>query len=987
MSARLCLFGAPTIEVGGQSYALTLERRSQLVVFLALRRSWVGRADLAAMLWPDLSNKLAFTNLRKTLFRLQALSWASEVELQGGALRFAAETDVLAFEQALREHDIATALSCRRGELLAGFDDDENEAWTNWLGFERERLRATWRGAALERLSGVIGPGEGIALSARLLDADPLDEAALQAHMSWLARDGKGARARQAYREFADRLARDSGLAPGAELKALHDALGAASPTPAGAPARAVGNDFVGRAVELRRLGELLGAGACRLLSVVGPGGVGKTRLARHAMQSLAAGFAHGAVFIGLEDVSSAPQFCDRLTHEFGLRPSGRNDPLGEVITFLREREMLLVLDNFEQLVAEATVLERLLHACARLRILVTSRVRLATGMEWLLQLDGLPCPEAEDLDHAESFDAVRLFLQAARRVEPALVLAVEASAIVDICRQVQGLPLALEMAAAWARVLSCDAIAAELRQGTQLLQAGDASRPARHTSMQVVFEQSWRLLGPSERDALARLSVFSGGFTADAARRVADASLPVLGALCDKSLLRKEGARLFMHPLVQQMAGLRLVDDPTREATERAHALHFLRLLAQLRRAVEDGDRDAMQWVDIECDNCRAALRWSITHEAADAAAKSVATLLHFCDHRDRLDEGLALLRAALDAQGSAGDPRLRALLLGASAHLEYRLDRYADAQATAVSALAALPAPHDHETQLQCFKVLGGCSLRLGHLEDAARFFRQALQQAPQSVDPHNAAAMLDNLALVEKAMGHYGDAMKLSMQSLAQHRRLGDFAGQALCLNNLGALHLDRDDHAAAGNLLREGLVICERHGLVSTRGLILANLTELAMKTHDHDVAQAHATRALEVAQAAGNRAVASWLRLQFARLAMHRGDFARARAELAAAVEIAIAIGRPSLQLGGIVCFGDLLDAQGEPQCASRILAFAAEHPSTAAAERDKIRARLAQRPTPGPCLGIELDELLHRIVVEADADHASLIRALRGTLQ
>ena len=225
MTVRLLLFSSPTVEFGGGSAALPFERRSQLLAFLALKRSWVGRAELATMLWPELSSKLAYANLRKILFRLQSLPWAPRIDAQGGVLRFEAETDVAAFESALRDNRVADALSLRRGELLVGFDDDPNEAWSSWLNFERDRLRVAWRGAALDRLAADVDPGEGIELSARLLDADPLDEAALRAHMSWLGRNGQGGRARQAYREFAGRLGEDLGLAPGAELKALHDSL------------------------------------------------------------------------------------------------------------------------------------------------------------------------------------------------------------------------------------------------------------------------------------------------------------------------------------------------------------------------------------------------------------------------------------------------------------------------------------------------------------------------------------------------------------------------------------------------------------------------------------------------------------------------------------------------------------------------------------------------------------------------------------------
>lgn len=334
MTVRLALFGSPTIDYGDESFALPFERRNQLLVFLALKRSWVGRAELAAMLWPEQENKLAYTNLRKTLFRLLSLPWASRIESQCGALRFEAETDVFAFESALREHRIASALLLRRGELLAGFDDDQSGAWSSWLNFERDRLRLAWRDATLSHLAADIDPAEGIDLSARLLDADPLDEAALRAHMSWLARGGQSARARQAYRDFVRRLAEDLGLAPGAELQALHDSLGKAvwSPTPAASTAPTPSDGFVGRTVELRRIAALLGQDDCRLLCLVGPGGVGKTRLAQRAMQELAPGYSDGVAFVPLEDISSSSELGGRLAREMSLGLAGSEEPLDQVI-------------------------------------------------------------------------------------------------------------------------------------------------------------------------------------------------------------------------------------------------------------------------------------------------------------------------------------------------------------------------------------------------------------------------------------------------------------------------------------------------------------------------------------------------------------------------------------------------------------------------------------------------------------------------------
>ena len=210
-----------------------------------------------------------------------------------------------------------------------------------------------------------------------------------------------------------------------------------------------------------------------------------------------------------------------------------------------------------------------------------------------------------------------------------------------------KGSPLAIELAAAWTRVLSCDAIAAELRRGTELLQTADAAHPSRHASIDVVFEQSWRLLNEIERAALSRLSVFVGGFSQEAARAVASTTLPVIGSLADKSLLRKEQARLYLHPLVQQMAAARLGDSPVEHATQAAHAAYFHRLLGQLHSPAGAGERTALRTIDLEFENCRRAWTWSLEHGPVDVVRRSSGTLLDYCDYRGRFEEGLALLNA----------------------------------------------------------------------------------------------------------------------------------------------------------------------------------------------------------------------------------------------------------------------------------------------------------------------------------------------------
>lgn len=988
MPHRFQLFGAPTLIPGEDAapMALPFERRAQLLVLLALRRAWVPRTELATLLWPDQTDRLAAANLRKTLHRMQDLDWCAALQSEGGALRVQPEAgvDVHAFEQALREGRVPDALAMYRGGLLAGFDDDDNEGWTDWLHFERRRLQAAWRAAALEHVGAQPDAPDAPALCERLLEQDPLDEAALRLQMTVLGRQGQAARAHEAFRAYAQRLRDELDLAPGAELQALHEGIGGAALARTAAPAPVAADPgeagFVGRAGERRRIVELLGRGGVRLLNLVGPGGIGKTRLAERAMHDLGSEFPGGTHFVRLEDVADAGEWVARIARETGSTLRGRSSALEQLGAALRERRMLLVFDNLEQLAeVAASVIDPLLAACPGVVVLVTSRVRLGLAGEQLLPMEGLPCPEGEDVDRVESFDAARLFIAAARRVEPGLLPSADAPAIVEICRLVDGLPLALELAAAWTRVISCEAIANALREGTELLRASDASLPARHASIEQVFEQSWQRLGAAEREALARLSVFQGGFNAEAARAVAQASLPVLGALADKSLLRKEGARLSLHPLVQQLASQRL-DEAARAEARRAHMNYFRLGLARLKTAIWRGERAALDAVEAEMENHLHAWRWAVADGAVAAVREIGGTLQGFYDLRGPFEEGLALLRAAIEAPALRGDAVLQAWLVGEAAQFEYRLDRYAAAEELAQRALDSA----ERIVRQRARSVLGTCALRRGRFGESRRHFKQSLTlMDPGSNDKHTAAT-LDHLSLAEKYLGHFDEALGYSNQALAIYRRLGDPAGLALCLNNLGALYMAREDYRTGLPHLREAMALCEREGLHGTLPVVLSNLSEVEMHCDNLMAARGHAQRAGEIAQAAGNRAVRAWVTLQCGRIGQRGGDVQEARQALAEGLAEALSIGLPTLHCIGIVAFAELLCAEGDRVAAARALGYAARQPSMSgllgqslAAERQRLELPDDRVPLP-----IDFEELLRRIAGEAASGH----EGLRGLL-
>jgi predicted ATPase/DNA-binding SARP family transcriptional activator len=987
MHTRFLLFGAPSVVQDGTTFALPRERGSQLLVLLAHRRGWVARQELAALLWPGHESKLALTNLRKTLFRLQERPWGAALDVLPGMVRLEADNDVAAFEAAVQAGRHVEALELRRGEWLQGFDDDANEAWTAWLHFERNRLRAAWRGVALEHLAGASADtAQNVQLAARLLEDDPLDEAALRALMAQLARSGQAARARQAYREFAARMADELGLEPGAQLQALHDDLGAASiAPPVPAPVAELAG-FVGRAGERRQIAELLGRDDVRLVCVTGPGGVGKTRLARRVLHDLATVHGHDVAFVSLEDLLCMQDVATRIARELGLVMQGRGAPLEQLCVALRERATLLVLDNFEQMVDEAAMLGDLLAACPRLKVVVTSRVRLGVFGEQLFPLEGLPCPEPEDGDRIEAFDAARLFIAAAQRVQPSLSPQAEAAAIADICRQLDGLPLALELAAAWTRVLPCAVIAAELSAGTELLRAEGATLSPRHASMEGVFEQSWLRLVPAERDSLARLSVFRGGFTAEVARAVAGAPLPVLAALADKSLLRKDGQRLALHPLVQQLAAHKL-DEARWRDTRAAHAAYFQHRLVQCRSAAEAGDRASLRAIDTDLENFRLAWQWALEVGPTDAVPGCAQALLAYFDHRGLVEDGMRWLLEAVAMPRVQADAALHVLLQSRAAHLSYRQDRYAEAERLAAHALERIdPAEPESAARIQALTVLAACALRVGRLNEARRRYEQLLARVRSEGQPRQIAGTLDNLSLVHKRLGHYDEALQLSLESLEQHRRIGHGAGVALCLNNLGALYIARGEPAAALAPLQEALALSARDGLANTSSMVHTNLSHAALYLGDLAGAREHAQRGCESASATGNRSVGAWIQAHRARVSVREGDLADARIALSEGLSIAIALGSPSLLTPGLMAFAELVDAQGHTMLARRCLSFFGDLPDLTRADRDEILALLTGWggvPPGAPAWpDVALPELLQRIVVEAPQQHQALITQL-----
>ncbi|MEZ4671226.1 MAG: LuxR C-terminal-related transcriptional regulator [Anaerolineae bacterium] len=409
---------------------------------------------------------------------------------------------------------------------------------------------------------------------------------------------------------------------------------------------------FIGRDHELADIARLLADPTCRLLTLVGPGGMGKTRLAIEVARCHE--MPDGAFFVPLQPLTTAEFIVHAIAEAVSIQFFQADDPKQQLLSSLQNKAALLLLDNFEHLLDGVGLLSDMLSTAPGIKLLVTSRERLNLQEEWAFMLDGLSFPKDAAKDALENYSAVQLFVQRARQARADFSLNGNTELVATICRQLEGLPLGLELAASWLRAMSCERIAAQIQSSLHFLATPLRNIPERHRSLNAVFEQSWGLLTTAEQDVLMRLSVFRGGFDEEAVEHVADTSLPVLAALVDKSFIRLDNTgRYDLHELLRQFAADKLLDAGQYEATVEAFCAYYLKLAEQVE--VHNFGYEQVPWYDraeVEWDNFRAALTWS---EESERGLHMAAAMGWFFQERGYWLEGQYWLEHVLAANPDA--------------------------------------------------------------------------------------------------------------------------------------------------------------------------------------------------------------------------------------------------------------------------------------------------------------------------------------------
>ena len=555
-----------------------------LLVYLVFNREkQVSRESLMALFWPDESEQNARNNLRQSLYQLRKLlgdtknGEEAHLTVTRQTVQFNQESDyeadVQAFLHGIDTGDLETAVSHYQGELLPGFTCDSLE-FESWLRQEREHLHNLALETMAELTRDYLQNGrydKAQTTAQKQIQLEPWREQAHRQLMQAFTLGGNRNKALQQFELCQATLQEELGVAPTEETITLFEDIKSGRLTPAAStesvrpPIKTKHNlptdttPLIGRELEIEQISQRIIKDKQRLITILGPGGMGKTRLGLAVGRALMAQFADGVYFVDLAPLVESKEIPLTIGTTIGYLAPDRDAALfPQLLQGISQQNILLILDNFEHLLEGAAFVNEMLQACPDVTILVTSRQRLNLASESRFELGGLDFPDWLTPEDAMDYTAVQLFMENARRAQPDFKLTQDnIGDITHICQQVQGMPLGLVLAASWLELLSPADISQEIDNSLDFLAADLTDLPARQRSMQAIFNYSWQMMTPAEQTVMAKLSVFRGGFTREAAEQVAGANLRILLALVNKSLLQRqaENGRFAMHELLRQFA------------------------------------------------------------------------------------------------------------------------------------------------------------------------------------------------------------------------------------------------------------------------------------------------------------------------------------------------------------------------------------------------------------------------------------------------
>ncbi len=916
----LALLGPVIAELNGRSLKLSSSRAQALLAYLAMNREYPQRREaLMELLWPGMPPQSAQVNLRRALYLLRQALTAEDKSLADHFFLSDRHTiqlnpeadialDVHRFCSLLRgspsQEQLEGAVALYRGDFLSDFYLPDSAPFEEWANAQRGACRLQML-QALDRLSDLYLAqsdwSKAEVVARQHLAFDNLQESAHRHLLAALAGNGRCVDALTHYERLCLLLRDELEIDPSAETQALAASIQskvrqtkapsdeAVSSTSLKPPAIShnlplQATTFIGREQELANILSLLADPKIRLITIIGPGGMGKTRLAIATGKQLIANTARyrdGIFFVPLVALHRPEEIPIRIAQAMELALDGKNERgvISQLLEFLKYKKLLLILDNVEHLLAGVPLLADVLSVAPSVQLLATSRERLQLVEEQVFSLVGLLRPAETAVpppDILATYPAAALFLDRARHADANYTLTVtDAPHLVRLCWLVDGLPLALELAASWMDSVPLPEIISEVEQNLDFLETELINVPKRHRSMRAIFDASWRRLNQDEQIVLAKLSVFSGGFTLAAAVEVAGANQRILGHLVRQSLviLDQGNGRYTMHELLRQYAADRLDGLPGIEinpaiALQTNHARFFCLQLRQQETQLKGGrQQEAMTQLAADLQNILKAWQWAVDHQEIFLLHEALEGLAVFYRQRKSDEEAAMVFHQAAEVltenlrtstendsvalhllaklltqwgcfappskineilpriepsleQATAGGEDTRyttAQLLGLKHRQSYTAGDYATALPQAKAYLAQYETINDPWGLSQAYFQLGITANKLDMVDQSSAWLQAGLDVSRKQQDKFTAAQILYNLANNAGMKGNFAEDERLTRESLALYKELGNEAGVGIVLGMLAntVLALGRWDEASA--MYQESIELCQKYGL--------------------------------------------------------------------------------------------------------------------------------------------------------------------------
>jgi predicted ATPase/DNA-binding SARP family transcriptional activator len=849
----LSLFGPVSIEESGQPIQGIRSRKAiALLAYVAVHNKPLSRSHLAEFFWPKEPEARGHANLRWVLNHLRSLlPGALTIDRHSVIWGNGMSCDLHLFRQNLQRNTHATlsaAAELYQGDLMDGFVLEGVPDFEMWLATEREH----WLQQAIHVVSTLVhhagkqgNAHQAIYFSRRWVEIAPWHEEAHRWLIYWLAMSGQASAALTQYKVCVDTLADELGIAPSAETTALYEEIKeqgltdrAMTLTPLltinGQSTTPLRSDnlprqllpVVGREKDLIYIGERLADPKCALLTLVGPGGVGKSVLALEAAHAQLPHFADGVWFVPLVGIASADQLATSIAQTLAVPLQRAGDVRLQLLNFLSGKQLLLVLDNFEHLLDGSDLLDAILQAAPQVKLLITSREYLHHHAEWVFDVRGLVVPPEGTTEDLAQYSAVQLFLQSAQRTHAAYTMTeADAPHVAHICRTLGGLPLGIKLAAAWVRTLPCAAIAAEIPGNLDFAMLTPHGLPDRHRSLRALLDSSWQRLSAQEQSVLTKLAVFRRDFSVEAAIAVTGTTVSVLARLVDKTLLQFDYSddypRYSLHELLRHFAAEKLAATGQSDAVRTAHARYYTHWLDQQMDALTGPHpQPTLRRIDLELDNVRAAWQWAVDTCDATAIMAAVPVLSLYYDYRTLLQEGLqcfadasTYLRHAL-ADVDEG-PVKRRLSIACARVLGYYgiyLFRFSQPLATQEVLLESLDLATRYDAiaeKAYALYVLGFSAAPAGKPEKGEAYLLSGLALAESLHDKTLVTKILYALGWHYCELGQVQKSLSVLEQALTIARDMGNLRSEAHVLDYLGMAYAKIEAYAQARQHYEESL----------------------------------------------------------------------------------------------------------------------------------------------------------------------------------